>query len=520
MPTRRDPLETARTAFLRRTAALMDSLSTEDLPGTLRKAAPGLVAARHQARSAALDAVKESVSGALHAAVGTDLGWESVNRDRWVGDQTRAAYAARISSVADSLGERIDAGQDPGDLAAWTRYWQLQIAGSDVHDVARRETIDAAGASPLGGRVMRIAEPNACSWCLTQASRGPVFHGRDTALAMSHGHCRCTITLVTDTAAITDLVDAGRVAWAESGMALQEFPLRSRSAAMKVSREVFRTGAQTPERAMSVRLQIASLEDSIPQLRAAVKGGDKARAAALAWQETRLADLRAELVRLVSVAPRQPAGAGSATMAEGKDRVVSSIDSNAPSMTRAERTVWSDLDRRVSDVALTVRPAALRAIETYQDGGHRLLNRVLWEAPESRWTLNDREQGLVRAMEDNLQWMASNYRSPGVDVWRGIPHGYGIDHSALEPGDLLPPSLGYMSTTVARSVAEGFLSDSGSAVLFRLRVPEGSPGVWLPLYGSSQWSWQGEFLLPPNCRILVSEVRRSSGFVLVTGEVG
>lgn len=296
MAGKREPLEVARARFLARTAKLLDDeLDVTDPAESLRRMGPLLARFRTAARREALDVVQGRASAAIAEALGTDLGWDAVNADRWLGRDAQARYALRLVQVADDLKAKVKAGKDPAELAAWVRYWQIQVAGSDVHEVARRATLDTAAQLPTGGRVMRIAEPRACDWCLTQASRGAVFHSEATALATSHGHCRCDLVLVADPDAIRQTIDDGRIAWAESGMAAKDFPLASRAKAASVPDAAWQPGSGTPERLMSARLQLQQVDDVISRSRPLAEAGDEQAKKVLAWNEKRAQALKTEL---------------------------------------------------------------------------------------------------------------------------------------------------------------------------------------------------------------------------------
>lgn len=296
MAGKREPLEVARARFLARTAKLLDDeLDVTDPAESLRRMGPLLARFRTAARREALDVIQGRASAAMVEALGTDLGWDAVNADRWLGRDAQARYALRLVRVADDLEAKVKAGKDPAELAAWVRYWQIQVAGSDVHEVARRATLDTAAQLPTGGRVMRIAEPRACDWCLTQASRGAVFHSEATALATSHGHCRCDLVLVSDPDAIKQTIDEGRIAWAESGMAAKDFPLASKAKSAAVPDSVWRPGSGTPERLMSARLQLQQVDDVIARNRPLADTGDEQAKKVLAWNESMRKDLLTEL---------------------------------------------------------------------------------------------------------------------------------------------------------------------------------------------------------------------------------
>ena len=122
-------------------------------------------------------------------------------------------------------------------------------------------------------------------------------------------------------------------------------------------------------------------------------------------------------------------------------------------------------------------------------------------------------------MLNGLQWLSREFGSPGITVWRGIPTSRGLAVNRLTPGDQLPRLKGFISTSVEESIARSFLGDGPKGVLYRLSVPAGTPGAWLPAFGPEKWRWQAEFLLPPNCSIVVTGVDLSGRVPIVQGEV-
>ncbi len=252
---------------------------------------------------------------------------------------------------------------------------------------------------------------------------------------------------------------------------------------------------------------------AIPGLRKDVADGDEAQRKALDWQEAKAAELRAELAGLPDapgLSRQRPRAPIVWTSSSRRDRFAMSIE---------EARISSVLDNRVRDLALSPVASTLRAVERYQDGGHTLLNRVLWQAPESLQRLGDADLGRFRSMLNGLQWLSREFGSPGITVWRGIPTSRGLAVNRLTPGDQLPRLKGFISTSVEESIARSFLGDGPKGVLYRLSVPAGTPGAWLPAFGPEKWRWQAEFLLPPNCSIVVSGVDLSGRVPIVQGEV-
>lgn len=313
-----DPLNRARRQLLARTSALLDNLSADDVGGSFRGITPGLETARAKARTSAINTIMRRASDQVATALGVDLGWDMLDPTPWTGQQVRAAYAERLTRVADWLTQQQTAGRDPDELLVWAKYWQQAVAGSDVHQVARDATIAVAGNNPVIGRVERIAEPGACAWCRTMASRGAVYYSEATALSAGHTHCRCEIATVTNPDAIAQSRAAGAEAWRASELSNRSNPFArgKGSAPARPDPDLFKPGARTVEREAAIQAQITSYEQTVPGLRQAVTDGDETRRKALAWQEAKLAELRTELDELRAVLYPPPTPAPAATAAK------------------------------------------------------------------------------------------------------------------------------------------------------------------------------------------------------------
>lgn len=274
-----DPLEVARRRLLARTAQLLDGLDDEDLAVSFRALHRRLTSSVLAGRRAALAHVMGVAVEQVTAAIGVDLDWQLIDTDPWLSSLAQGQHTARLEAGAAAVEESIANGADPVDERRWLRLWQMQIAGSEVHQVARDATVGVAASTPPVGRVMRIAEAGACDWCRRAASRGPVFHSQVTALAGSHANCRCTVTTVTAPKAIADLKAEGARAWQESGLSARINPFTSRSVPDPA---LFATGAGTSERLVSIRVQLAVYRGELD----AGRGSD--------WMRERVLALEAE----------------------------------------------------------------------------------------------------------------------------------------------------------------------------------------------------------------------------------
>lgn len=279
-----DPLNRARRQLLASTDQLLTQLDEAALGDSFRAISPGLGAARQKAREKAIDVVTSRARALLADKIGADLGWELLDRSRWVGPEAAAIYASRLSSVADFLTSAQAAGRDSRELTLWTRYWQHQIAGSDVHKVARAANLAISGNTPVMGRYERIAEPRACAWCRGLATRGAVYYERGTAAASGHAHCRCEVVAVTDPSMIAETRKAGAEAWDASSLSGQENPFRgSARSSPLMDPALTRQGAQTVERSVALKAQLRSYEDALN-----AGGGTP-------WMQNKVTELRAEL---------------------------------------------------------------------------------------------------------------------------------------------------------------------------------------------------------------------------------
>lgn len=285
-----DPLNRARRQLLASTDSLLGQLDKAAVGESFRGIAPSLALARAKAREKAVDTVVERGRTLVAEKLGVDLGWDFFDRSKWTGPEVNALYSSRLQRVADFLVDAQARGRDPKELMLWTRYWQGQIAGSEVHKVARGATLDMAGNTPVMGRYERIAEPGACDWCRGLATRGAVYYSSDTAAASGHAHCRCEVSAVTDNARIAETRQAGAEAWEQSELSGSANPFRRaegrRTPYRRIDPSLTMPGANTPERLVAARAQLVGYEDAI----------DAGRGTP--WMQERVLELRDEIARL------------------------------------------------------------------------------------------------------------------------------------------------------------------------------------------------------------------------------
>lgn len=116
----------------------------------------------------------------------------------------RAQLNQRLANATARIADQVKAGADPQALLGWVSYWaagRRQRSSPGRSDVADQ----VSTTHQVLGRVMGIAEPGACQYCRTLATRGPVYRSKATAVASRRGHCRCDVVTVTDPVAVLDL---------------------------------------------------------------------------------------------------------------------------------------------------------------------------------------------------------------------------------------------------------------------------------------------------------------------------
>lgn len=274
-------LDRLRSRAVRQSLAVLSTVDPAAIWLTWPSAAAALVRVVADTQTAAADAVTAHLEQRIAAAVRTRMGWDLTGLV--TGPVPIPRLATRMANTPTLVTARVAAGATPAEAFAPTVTWATQVAGSVAHETARQGVAVAATAVPVFSGWRWDPEPGACPWCRMQATRGAVFTA-DT-VRRSHAHCRCDAVEVTDRAEARRIAADGRAEWArmqQSG----GVPAKVRRKGLPkpgADASLVQPGARTPERLASVRAQIASYER-----RPAT--GDKARA----WQEQRLAELRAE----------------------------------------------------------------------------------------------------------------------------------------------------------------------------------------------------------------------------------
>lgn len=276
-------LDRLRSQAIRRSLAVLTTVDPAAIWVTWPAAGAALTEVVAETQNSAVDAVTRHLEQQVATAVGAEMGWDLTGLVTETVSIPR--LAARMAATPQLVTARIAAGATPVESFARTVTWATQIAGSVAHETARQGTAAATAALPAFSGWRWDPEAGACPWCRMQATRGAVFKA-DTVLH-SHAHCRCDAVEVTDRAEAGRIARDGRAEWARI-QRTGDVPGAQRRTGGGLPRPGadparVQPGAQTPERLASVRAQIASYERNPAT-------GDKAGA----WQQQRLADLRAE----------------------------------------------------------------------------------------------------------------------------------------------------------------------------------------------------------------------------------
>lgn len=177
----------------------------------------------------------------------------------------------------------------------------------------------------------------------------------------------------------------------------------------------------------------------------------------------------------------------------------------------------------------SVSPGHAAALGYYQQAGHVFINRTLrgqdhltyagTGTPESHIKKRRAENEAHAKVID-----AAIRRSPplpnDVTVFRGSAQGL-----AVKPGSTVRDK-GFVSTSASPKVAKKFSKAShdtgggkgGGATLFRIKVPKGKRGLWMPKLGGS-YANEKEFLLPRGSKFKVTRVTKSDGVRYVDMEL-
>jgi hypothetical protein len=133
----------------------------------------------------------------------------------------------------------------------------------------------------------RVPEPGACDFCLMLASRGFVY-SKATAGETDkfHGNCRCNVMPVWN-------ATRARTEFGYNPDALYEQYLEKQGAKRAATRNGTKPQAPSGD-ATNLRAQLASLERSLPILKARAADGDNV-SAAIKWQTDRIAAIKRQI---------------------------------------------------------------------------------------------------------------------------------------------------------------------------------------------------------------------------------
>lgn len=277
-------LDRARAWALARTLAALKGVDPNRLMETWWPASRVISDTIAEAQERAVREVTATLLQRMSDDIGISLGWDLDGLIQ--PSASPASVARRLNAVPGIVARQQAAGAE--DVLAGARTYLTQLAGSVVHETARKGMAVATSALPTFSGWRWVPEGGACPWCRMQASRGAVF--REDTVKHSHAHCRCDAVEVTDRAEARRIREDGREQW-RAMLAAGDVPASQRRRALPSSPTSSLTapGAGTPQRLVAVRAQIASYERHPAT-------GERGRA----WQRQKLGELRAELLTLAS----------------------------------------------------------------------------------------------------------------------------------------------------------------------------------------------------------------------------
>lgn len=237
-------------------------------------------------------AAADMMLAATVLASGGDLPTTTLVRGGYAGTTSAGTPLLDVLGATERVvGNRRTAGLDYADAFGQSARWIDGNLTGDVDRVAR-DVILGAATGPDARIVgwQRIAEPGACKFCRTLATRGPVYKSQASASMTAngrryHSRCKCRVEAVADEFTARRQVRAGQETWARM-LATGDVPrIPGRSAPeLRALSDV--------NIARSHRLQLEQLQSSIPDLQRRVAAGDTTTEKPLAWQSKRVAELR------------------------------------------------------------------------------------------------------------------------------------------------------------------------------------------------------------------------------------
>lgn len=148
--------------------------------------------------------------------------------------------------------------------------------------------------------------------------------------------------------------------------------------------------------------------------------------------------------------------------------------------------------------------ATRKIIAAYQDTAHDHINHYLRGTEDPRWEpQSDAIDDWVETLSDAIRGAPEVAQDGELVVWRGSKAKWA---TGLRPGDVIEDQ-GFVSTSVdygaARQFAEAAVAVSQPPVIYRIRLPEGTRGMYL---AGKNGKYESEVLLQRNSRFQVTRV--------------
>lgn len=297
----------ASRAVRRRMAGIAAKSIAGDWPTISKRIAADIVGSQQSAALLSAWYLQESVRARLHVPATLDEAPLAIGRT--ASGMTIARYVDR---TPDIVAARIADGMKPDIALAMSERRLVGMAITEPNRIGREAIAWTSINDDNFSGWERVAEAGACDFCEMLATRGDAYTSQSSAQSTStdlayHNNCRCSAEPVL-AANAPALNAAGAQAWADAEDRPEIYRTGTRSAGKSRGTsstarafpkpELFRPGAQTPERLGTVQLQITQIEQRMAQLEARRQAGDLAMAEPIKWNNGRLAELRSELARL------------------------------------------------------------------------------------------------------------------------------------------------------------------------------------------------------------------------------